>query len=537
MSTAEDGPGGVPEEPFAPGERRRALSGGMWNAAATVLPMVTTLVLSVVINRTLGIDAQGVQNFIAYVASLAVALPVMSLFSASVQALSTARGRGSVAEAAWLARVSLLLHVCVGVVSGGVLLAIGLARGDEQVAWAIAGATVGIDAASWALSARSIARDGWGPVGARRLVTQAAAPLLGIVALLAGLGVTGVFLAQAVASVALLVSVWWMQRDADGAGRVALRKPPLPLRPLAALVGMFALVSLLTQVVDRRLEILFLDAYSTEREIAVYSIAFAFVSMAYYVCTSTTGAASSSIAAVAGSGDAARVEQAISRAARVLVAVAVLLAAALASVGPSLVRVVYEGADRAAVLVPWLCLTLLYAPLGHLVQQYWQGVGRLGPILVSGSAGAVVDVALAFLLVPDHGAAGAVAANVTAQAVTATLLVVHTGRRLPGLRLPAGGVLRAAAVAVPSGVAAVAAAGLGGWLGFLSAAAAFVVVAFVLSRVVPVLAADDVAWLEGALPGRLAGLSSRLLTPGRLRGARGRDRSAVGPGGGDAGRS
>jgi hypothetical protein len=98
-------------------------------------------------------------------------------------------------------------------------------------------------------------------------------------------------------------------------------------------------------------------------------------------------------------------------------------------------------------------------------------------------------------------------------------------------------VLRAAAVAVPSGVAAVAAAGLGGWLGFLSAAAAFVVVAFVLSRVVPVLAADDVAWLEGALPGRLAGLSSRLLTPGRLRGARARDRSAVGPGGGDAGRS
>lgn len=527
MSTADEEPDQATVEAFAPGERRRAVSGGLWNAAATVMPMVTTLVLSVVINRTLGIDAQGVQNFIAYVASLAVALPVMSLFSASVQALSTARGRGSAAEAAWLARMSLALHVCVGVVSGGVLVVIGLARGDEQVAWAIAGATVGIDAASWALSARSIARDGWGPVGARRLVTQAAAPLLGIVALLAGLGVAGVFLAQAVASLALLVSVWSVQRGAPGAGRVLL-KPPLPLRPLAGLVGMFALVSLLTQVVERRLEILFLDAYSTEREIAVYSIAFAFVSMAYYVCTSTTGAASSSIAAVAGSGDTDRVEQAISRAARVLVVVAVLLAAALASVGPSLVRVAYEGAERAAALVPWLCLTLLYAPLAHLVQQYWQGVGRLAPILVSGSVGAVVDIALAFLLVPDHGAAGAVAANVAGQAVAATLLVVHTARRLPGLRLPAGVVLRAAGVAVPSAAAAVAAASLGGWAGLGAATGSFVVVAFVVSRVVPVLGAEDVAWLHGALPGRLAGLASTLLTPGPPRGLRARHRATVG---------
>lgn len=522
MSTADGEPDPVAEEPFAPGESRRALSGGIWNAAATVMPMVTTLLLSVVINRTLGIEAQGVQNFIAYVASLAVALPVMPLFSASVQTLSAARGRGAALDAAWLARVSLVLHVGVGVVSGGALLLLGLARGDEQLAWAIAGATVGIDAAGWALSARSIARDGWGPVGARRLVTQATAPLLGIAALLAGLGVAGVFLAQAIASVALLVAVWRLRHGSARPAPVALTRPPLRLRPLAGLVGMFALVSLLTQVVERRLELLFLDAYSTAREIAVYSIAFALVSMAYYVCTSTTGAASSSIAAVAASGDTRRVEQAISRAVRVLVVVAVLLAAALASVGPSLIRVAYEDAGRAAALVPWLCLTLLCAPVAHLLQQYWQGVGRLTPVLAGGSIGAVADIALAFLLVPDHGAAGAVAANVTGQAVAATVVVVLTVRRLRGLRLPATVVLRAAAVAVPSAAAALAAAALGGWIGLVAAGTAFLAVAFAVSRVVPLLGAEDVAWLHAALPGRLAGLASAVLRPGTLRGARSR---------------
>ena len=505
------------ESAIEPGERRRALSGGIWNAAATVMPMVTTLLLSVVVNRTLGIDAQGVQNFISYVASLAVALPVMSVFGAAVQALSAARGRRAAAEAAWLARASLFLHLGLGLVSGGALIVLGVARGNEQLAWAIAGVTVGIDAASWALSAQSIAKDGWSRVSARRLVTQAAAPLLGVVALLAGMGVAGVFVAQGIASLALLLSLLWMHRGDRTAGGLVPQRPA-SVRALGSLVGMFALVSLLTQIVERRLEVLFLDAYSSDSEIAVYSIAFALVSMAYYVCTSTTGAASSSIAAVVGSGDVARVEYAISRAGRVLVAVAVLLAAALAAVGPALVRVVYQGADHAAALVPWLCLTLLYAPGAHLLQQYWQGVGRLGPILLSGSAAAVVDVTLAFLLVPDHGAAGAVAANVTAQAVAAVLLFVQTGRQLPGLRLPGGVALRAAVVAVPAAAAAVAAAQLGGVLGLVAAGVAYLVVAALLSRFVAVLGPEDVSWLQGALPGRLAATAGAVLTPARGRG-------------------
>ena len=72
--------------------RRGTVSGGLWNAAATVLPMGSTLALSIVISRELGAAVLGEQSVIAYVASLLVSVFIFSFTTASIQLLATAVG-------------------------------------------------------------------------------------------------------------------------------------------------------------------------------------------------------------------------------------------------------------------------------------------------------------------------------------------------------------------------------------------------------------------------------------------------------------
>jgi O-antigen/teichoic acid export membrane protein len=491
------------EAPAVVGERRRAVSGGFWNAASTVVPMASTLLLSVIIQRSLGSEALGQQSLIAFVASLFVSLPVMSVVAASVQSLSAARGRGNGAEIAWLSKMSTLFHVAAGTVSAVAIAVIGLGRDDLRSAWFLAAATVLLDSAGWSMSARIAAHEGWTKIGRRRLLTQVASPLLGVAALLAGWGVTGVFAGQAVAAFVLVVLLRPV-RPALPEVRAGERRPSL--RPLLVLWGTFGMASVITQIVERRVEVVFLDAYSGPEQIAMYSIAFNLVSIAYYVCTSGIGAATASISAVSASGGHQRVAEGLARSARVVFVFGALTAVAIGTVGPLVIDTVYKDASAAAAFIPWLCLTLLIAPVGHLVQAYWTGVARMKPVLIVGALGAVIDIGLAVLLIPRFDAAGAVAANVIAQCVAAILIIAYTVRRLGYLRLPPRLVIRTVVVLAPSGVAAAFLSDLGGAVGIAAGAAGFLVVAALLTRFVAVLDDADLAWLIGAVPARLGRL-------------------------------
>ena len=160
-------------------------------------------------------------------------------------------------------------------------------------------------------------------------------------------------------------------------------------------------------------------------------------------------------------------------------------------------------------------------PAGNVCAAYLIGVGRLRHVLVSGGAGAVLDLLLCVLLVPRWDASGAAAANVTAQLVTATLLLRAAGRQPEGqpggrpggyralLRLP--GIGRVVVVAAAAGAAAVAATQvLGGWTGLLTGGCGFLVVVLLGGRLCGVFDEDDAHWLRGALPAALAGVVIRL---------------------------
>lgn len=495
------------------GSRRGAFTGGIWSAASTVAPMAGTLVLSVVISRRLGADVLGEQSLVAYVASSLVSVLIYSFTAASVQLLASSVGAGDQARLAWLARWSYGAHLAGGVFSAGVLAGTGLVRGNFTSLWLLAAATALVDAVGWAHASRDIARRGWAPTSSRRLVAQAVAPLAGIVAVLAGTGVQGVFAAQLVVSVVLLAV---LRRLDLRSGRLSRREHEAPAwRPVAGLWGLFALSGLIGQIVDRRLELVFLDAYDTASRVAMYSVAFSLVAIPTTLSGSLIHAAMPAIAARHAQ-DPGLVTGSFSRAARIVVTIDVLLCAGTVTLGPGLVRAAYgsEFGD-AAVLVRWLGLTLLIVPLGQLYGLLWSGTGRLRPVLLAGGAAAVIDIALAWLLIPHLSTTGAVIATMSAQIVSAVVLMLFTWR--DGIRLEArprrlAGVL---AIAVVAGAGAVLSGELvDGLPGDLLGIAVFGLLTATGARFVGLLEPDDLEWLAGTVPGP-AGRALRVLSPTR----------------------
>lgn len=495
------------------GTRRGTFSGGIWSAASTVLPMGGTLALSVVISRELGADVLGQQSLVAYVGSMMVSVVIYSFTAASVQLLASATGARDDARLAYLSRWSFGAHLVGGTVAAAILVSIGLSRNDYQLLWFLAAATALVDSVGWAHASRDIARRGWAPTSARRLVAQAVSPFLAIAAVYAGWGVEGVFSVQLVVAVTLLAFLRRLDRDYRAPSTAGVDAPPW--RPVLRLWSLFSLSFLITQVVERRLELVFLDRFHDAATVAQFSVAFNVIAIPLMLSASLIGAAMPAIAARHVQ-DPEVVLRTLSRVARIVVAVNLVLAAGTISLGPGLVSSVYgpqllEGAS----LVRWLGLTLLVAPLGHLCNALWAGTGRLRPMLVAGGTGAVVDIALAWLLIPSLATVGAVVATVSAQAVTALVIITYTFRSGLRLELRPRRLLAAASVALAAGAAAAGTvAALDGWSGELLGILAFCGTTAVGARLVGLFDREDAEWLAQTVPGPAEKLL-RALSPRR----------------------
>lgn len=174
-------PDRTPGEPTGSGmgaaqAQRGVVTGGLWRAASTLVPMVSALALTVVISRRLGPEALGLQSLVAYVQALALNTTVLSLTQAGIQVLSAARGAGDESRLAWLTRWSLLAHAAAGAGITAVMLVVGLLRQDPPLLWLVVAATGLVDALAYGSTARVVAARGWTVVSQRRLVTRSPAP-------------------------------------------------------------------------------------------------------------------------------------------------------------------------------------------------------------------------------------------------------------------------------------------------------------------------------------------------------------------------
>lgn len=489
--------------------QRSVVAGGLWRAASTLFPMVSALVLSVTISRVLGVEALGLQSLVSYVQALVLNTAVLSLTQAGIQVIASARGAGDTRSLYWLSRWSLMAHAWIGLLITGVMLLVGSVRHDPSGLWVVIALTGLVDAMSYGLTVRIVAREGWTAVSQRRLVSQVLGPLCGLAAVFLGGGITGVFVGQGIGSTFLLVSLLLAARRLPRLTRDGDR---IPGGPVVRLWLTFVLSLLLTQIVERRVELLFLEAFSGTRQVAMYSAAFTLVSVAVTACSAVTGAAMPAVAAAFSERGASGVSDLLGPPLRVLAVTSLVLGAGFLALGPSAVLTLYGSAfGDAGQLIRPLALTVLFAPLSGALATYWAGIGALRPLLVAGGVGAVVDIGLCLTLVPALGAPGAVVANLGAGASYAAVL----WWRSRGLLGPAFGrptwLLRSAAVAAVAGaVSALPALVLPPWAAVLLGAAIFAGVLLLLAPRLGLVLDQDRRWLAGLLPGAAGPLVARL---------------------------
>jgi O-antigen/teichoic acid export membrane protein len=275
--------------------------------------------------------------------------------------------------------------------------------------------------------------------------------------------------------------------------------------------GQLLVMELLLQVVQRRMEFLFLQAYSTEVQLAMYSIGFMVVSTAAILPMSLVEAGLPGVAESLGAGTIDRTSRMLGSALRIVSVASLPLTAAVVCLGPVLILVLY-GSDYqlAADLVPLMGLSLILVTSGNLCATFWIGADRLRLPIIGASVGAVVDLSLAWLLVGDHGAWGAAIANLAGQTTMAVIMLVLTWRTAGRFPVMAGrwlGVLLYSAVVSAVVLAVIGAIGTGSGaaavMALIAGVVLFIVLMLALGATAGFVHGADAAWLHEALPNKL----------------------------------
>jgi O-antigen/teichoic acid export membrane protein len=282
-----------------------------------------------------------------------------------------------------------------------------------------------------------------------------AALVAGVVA--AGAGVTALMAAHAavnaVALGALALLALRATRPSPASAPAERLSPSLrgELLRYAAVAGVLIVVD---AIVWQRTEVAFLQRWSTSQEVAFYGLAFGLATQVSRVPYQASVVLFPRFPEAVGAGRVDELPGLYASAIRYLVLVGAPLAIGLAATAPAIVRVLY-GAPYApaAPLLAALALGSLPAFAAGITPAVLHAVKRQDCLVRTGLAAASVDVALAVLLVPRWGAAGAATANVAAQALASVLAVRAAGQAI-GAGFPVRRVARIIVAAVLMGVPA-----------------------------------------------------------------------------------
>ena len=493
------------EDAVASTTGRSVLGGGMWYLLAQAAPQLYTLAVSVAAARFLGAEALGRQSFISFVA-LSVAMLVGGGFplalgryvGATMGRAHPGRVRGLIAWA-WKAQGLLAF------VGGAILVGVALAGADPQAAWVLAAVGTVIAMLHNVPSAALIGLQRWRAASLVGLVTGALSVAATIAVLAAGGGITGMFAVEAAIATVNLVWTTWLGRRALTAISATAEPPGALLREVIRFAAITSVSVVLTFVVWRRSELFFLERYSTDTEIALYSIPFGMVAALGMIPLALTGVLAAALATLYGGGAMDRIRSGFGRALRLVVLISLPLTAAGLSLGPLLLRLVYgeeyEGAGRVLrILLLAFPLAAAMAASGALIS----GLGRIVVPLGLTAVAAALNLGLDAALIPGRGAEAAAVANVISQAVGAALVTGYALKVIGGVSREPRRLL--AAIVASGGGGAVAwlvGTELDNWAGLVLGLAAGLAVFTLLARVGRVLSPGDASWLEEAVGERL----------------------------------
>lgn len=504
----------------------RTIRGGIWFALSQYIPQLYTLALSVAAARFLTPAELGRQSYIAFLSLSVAAVLSAPFFVSLLRSVGESLGRGEPGVARGLVRWVWLIQAGLVPLAVVLFVALAAAGAGPPLAWVLAGAVTGCTMLQVIPSAALAGLQRWHEAAIPGLVTGPVGVAVTIGALAAGGGIVAIF---AVELAVVIVNLVWTSALAER--RLAAvsrdhRRPPAALRrALIRYAGVSAVGVLLEVIVARRSELFILERWSTEEQIAVFSIAFSAVMAISQIPRGLGSSIAPSFATLVGAGEHDRVRRGFQRAARLLLTLSLPLTALAVVSGPDLIRAVYGHAyegTRPVFLV--LALTLPIAPVAGLAGGLLNGWGNARVPLVASIAAGVVDIGLALILIPRYEAVGAAVANLAgfAVAVAGTLGYCLRETAPVDLRLEAlvQGLL-ASTMAAATGFLVV--ERLGTVPGMLLGGAAVVLVYAGAARAFGVLSADDSAWLSTALGSRLgtrAALIDRFLSiaPGAVRG-------------------
>jgi O-antigen/teichoic acid export membrane protein len=485
--------------------------GGVWNIAAKAIPQIYLIVVSIAAARFLGPDEFGRQSFIAFAAITTTMLLTAGLPHALARYVGYAVGRGERGAAHGLVVLTTRIEVAAAGLAAVVLAVVGLSGAEPQWAWFLAAAVAALGILQQLPNAVLVGVQRWREANLAGLVIGGAATVATVGVLWAGGGITGMFAVEAAGVAATLV---WLGAFARRALRALRNGATSSLRPeMLRYAGLTSIGVLLAFVVWRRSELFFLARYSSDSEIGFYSVSFAAVTALILVPEAVGGVLHPAIATLFGAGEAERIRSGFGRALRLMLLLALPLTAAGAALGPTLLRLVYGADFEPAGTV----LLVLVAPVPLISITTLGGVllsalGRLRiPLLASGVA-TVVNLVLAFALIPRYDAVGAAVANGAAQLVSGLPVLVYASRIAGGVRWEPAAVVKVAAASCGGGAVAVGAvAVLGGLPGLLVGLAAGALVFIGLASALRALPAEDARWIDEVAGGRLGGLVGLLV--------------------------
>jgi O-antigen/teichoic acid export membrane protein len=489
--------------------------GGAWQSSARVAGQVYTVVVSIVAARYLGPEGMGRLVFIVYVyttlvAVLAAGLPIaVNRFTAELLGSGHPRAIRGIYD--WARKLE-ALGASLG---GGILVTVLLLGAEPAGAWLAAAVACSASVMQTIPNAILLGAQRWRHASAIGLVTGLAGASAKLMLLVAGHGISALLAVDAVVAIAnlavatLLVRRWLPERPPGG--------DPPPPPDLGARTRRYALAStalvLLTLVVLQRSEVVFLQIFSDDVQIALYSIPFSAVETLTLLPATLGIAAASAFATLFGAGAIDRMRDGFTRGTRLMLLVTIPLTAAAVTLGPDALRLAYgsEYDDAAPVLVV-LVAVLPLASLMYLSTAVVQGFGRQRVPLITLGIAAVVNITLDLLLIPRHAALGGAVANASSQVVAALLLVVYAHRLVGRPRWDALSLSRIGVASAAAGlVALVAVLSLSTLWGFVVGAAVFTAVIAGLGIVLRVIPADDAQWLEHSIGTRFRGKGARVV--------------------------
>lgn len=484
--------------------------GGVWAGVSHLLPQLYTVLISVAIARSLGASGMGRQSFIAFVSLSVITVCSSGVADALMRGISEALGNGSVATARDLLRWAWPLELFAAVAGGLVVAAPAVFGSTPSLAWVLAGVFTTLSVLVRVPSSVLVGTHRWRDSAVIGLISGAVAVPVLVVVLSLGGGIAGVFAVEAgVAATNVFVSLRRARRalPAGPTVRDSAARSTAVRYALISTVG-----ATLTLVVFRRSEFFFLAHYSSNAEIALYSVAFAASAVLAALPERLGGIASSSFAALFGAGDHDAMRVGYARARRLFVLGSMILAGLAAAFGPAAVSVVYGREYEGARTV--LLLLLLGVPIMPLWSNgLWLMAARgdaRTPLLLSAFA-ALVNVVLALLLIPRYDAVGAALANTGAQVAAAVAMSI-AARRIAGPgRWSATMLARGAVVAAGCGGAGYAVTTIGGVPGLLLGVVTAFAVLALLARLLRPIDSTDADWLVAALGPALGGRPARLV--------------------------